>query len=207
MKTVFSSVITAALLVAIAAPVQAQVPGIDLKLNPRIGLYQPVSDLGELNSESVSLESGLAIGLGAELQIFALPFGIRANLDYATGTALGGDGEDTFVPSQDATVLAIVGDLVFRPLPNIFLLQPYIFAGGGVKQYDFEPSGVQDLGEFQDTSDPTLHLGFGLDLGFGPLDLNAELGDYISRFESESGGDTKTQHDLFLTVGFAIGLL
>lgn len=206
MKTVFSSVITAAILLATAAPVQAQAPGIDLKLNPRIGLYQPVTDLAELGSETISLESSLAIGLGAELQFFALPFGIRANLDYATGTKLGGEGEDTFVPSQDVTLLAIAGDLVFRPLPDILPLQPYIFAGGGLKQYDFEATGlVDDIAEFQDTSDPTVHLGFGLDLGFGPLDLNAELGDYISRFEVD--GETKTQHDLFLTAGFAIGLL
>lgn len=204
MKTVFSSVITAAVLLAAAAPVHAQAPGIDLKLNPRIGLYQPLSDLGELNSETVSLESSLAIGLGAELQFFALPFGIRANLDYATGTQLGGENQ-VVTPTQDATVLAIAGDVVFRPLPNIVLLQPYVFAGGGLKQYDFEPSGVQDMGEFQDTSDPTLHLGFGVDLGFGPLDLNAELGNYISRFDGD--GEAKTQHDLFLTVGFAIGLL
>jgi hypothetical protein len=207
MKTTCSTLIAAAVLLAAAAPAVAQVPGVDLKLNPRIGVYNAVSDLGEMNGRTASLDNSLAVGLGAELQFAALPFGIRANLDYATGTELGGSNQEV-TPTQDATLLAVAADLVFRPLPDALPLQPYVFVGGGLKQYDFESSGVMDAGEFRDESDPTLHLGLGLDLGFGPLGLNAELGDYISWWETYTNTDeTEIQHDIFLTVGFAIGLL
>ena len=52
----------------------------------------------------------------------------------------------------------------------------------------------------------------GLDFGLGPLSLNAELSDYISWYDVVAGieGDSEEstmQHDLFMTVGFAIGLL
>jgi Outer membrane protein beta-barrel domain len=203
MRSFVTATLVSAGLLAAAVPAAAQAPGIELKLNPRIGMYVPVTDLGEAASEVYELNNSLAIGLGAELQLAALPFGIRANLDYATGSTVSLDGvedEDT-----EATLLAVVGDLVFRPLPNLILFQPYIFAGGGLKQYDFQ---VEGAGDFPSESDPTVHLGFGLDLGFGPLDLNAELGDYISWFELTEGSDeSEMQHDLFVTVGFAIGLL
>lgn len=184
-------------------PALAQAPGIELVLNPRIGLYAPLTDLGEDAGSTFALENSLAIGLGAELQLTALPFGIRANLDYATGAKVSQDGVES--EGSETTLLAVAGDLVFRPLPDIILVQPYFFAGGGLKQYDFQ---VEGAGEFATESDPTVHLGLGLDVGFGPLALNAELGDYISWFELTEGSDeSEMQHDLFITVGFAIGLL
>lgn len=218
MKNVLTSVITAACLVAAAAPAAAQAPGIDLKLNPRIGLYAPLTDLGEIRTTAgdvVAEQSGsLALGLGLELDMAALPVGVRLNLDYATATdvEVTGDGIGTTADPVETTMLAVVGDIIFRPLPRVVVAQPYLFAGGGLKQYDFEPT--TDLGgaaeTFQDESDFTLHLGGGLDVGLGPLAFNAEIGDYISWFELDTGaGDSESemQHDLFVTVGFSIGLL
>ena len=190
---------------AVAAPAAAQAPGVELVLNPRIGLSLPVTALGATTTETVELENSLAIGLGAELQLAALPFGIRANLDYATGSHVSRDGVED--EQTETTLLAVAGDLVFRPLPRIIVAQPYIFAGGGLKQYDFQTEGAT-VGEFEAESDPTVHLGFGLDVGLGPLALNAELSDYISWFElSDTSDESEMQHDLFLSVGFAIGLL
>ncbi|HUG40554.1 MAG TPA: hypothetical protein VMM12_08720 [Longimicrobiales bacterium] len=203
----FATALFAGALLAGAIPAAAQVPGIELRLNPRIGLYVPVTDLGEFTSgtgtTTVRMDNSLAIGLGAELQLAALPFGIRANLDYATGSRVNLESGGVEQEGSEATLLAVVGDLVFRPLPKIVALQPYLFAGGGLKQYDFE---TETAGSFESESDPTIHLGFGLDFGFGPLALNAELGDYISWF-AFTDQESKMQHDLFLTVGFAIGLL
>ena len=204
MRTFATAALVGAAL-AVAAPAAAQAPGIELVINPRIGLYVPVTDLGATTTETVELGNSLAIGLGAELQLAALPFGIRANLDYATGSKVSRDGVED--EQTETTLLAVVGDLVFRPLPKIILFQPYIFAGGGLKQYDFQTEGAT-VGDFEAESDPTVHLGFGLDLGLGPLALNAELSDYISWYELQDASDeSEMQHDLFLTVGFAIGLL
>ena len=206
MRSFVTAAFAGALMLAVAAPAAAQVPGVGLKLNPRIGLYVPVTDLGSTTTETVSLDNSLAVGLGAELSLPALPFGIRANLDYATGSKVNTETGGVESEGTETTLLAVVGDLVFRPLPRIVVLQPYLFAGGGLKMYDFE---TEDPGAFESESDPTIHLGFGLDFGLGPLSLNAELSDYISWFEVQAATDEESemQHDLFMTIGFAIGLL
>ena len=209
MRSFATAAIVGALFAAAAAPATAQAPGIELKLNPRIGLYVPMTDLGEQTfggaATTAKLDNSLAIGLGAELQLGALPFGIRANLDYATASKVNIETGGVEEEGSNTTLLAVVGDLVFRPLPRIVVLQPYLFAGGGLKQYDFE---TESAGEFESESDPTVHLGFGLDFGLGPLALNAELSDYISWFElTEAEDSSEMQHDLFVTVGFSIGLL
>ncbi len=216
MRTVLSSAIIAATLLGMAAPAAAQAPGIDLRLNPRIGLYEPLSDLGDApgaaSAAADELAGSLALGLGLEIGVAALPVGLRLNLDYATGSRVeyGDDGFET-ESGYETTVLALAADLMFRPIPRLIIAQPYFFAGGGLKQYDFEPTGGDPIRTFEDTSDFTVHLGGGLDVGFGPLSVNAEVGDYISWWESQNpldiDADAEIQHDLFLTVGFAIGLL
>lgn len=215
MKNVLQSVIAAACLLLIAVPARAQVPAIDVRLNPRIGLYEPLSDLGEFQETASTItaeQSGsLALGLGVELELAVLPVGVRLNLDYATGSEIS-QARDLLDSSLlrapvERTLLAVVGDVIFRPLPKIVVFQPYLFAGGGLKQYDFEPTGADPAATFEDESDPTLHLGGGLDVGVGPLALNAELGDYISWYQIQEAGDSEMQHDLFVTIGFSIGLL
>lgn len=189
--------LAACCLALIAAPVDAQF----LKVNPRIGLYVPVGDLGDVSGETIALDNSLALGLGLEFGLPFLPFNLRANLEYASDVAVTHEGLD-----EDAgrtTLLAVVGDAVFR-LPRFVLVQPYLFAGGGLKQYDFDiDSG--DPGSFRDSSDPTLHLGGGLDFGFGSFNLNAEVSDYVSWYELQ-GGDSQIQHDVFLMIGFSVGM-
>ena len=208
MRSFATAAVLGVLLLA-SAPAAAQVPGVEIRLNPRIGLYVPVSDLGELAGPgagtTVKMDNSLAVGLGAELQLAALPFGIRANLDYATDSRVNTETGGVEEEGAETTLLAVVGDLVFRPLPRIIVLQPYLFAGGGLKQYDFQTDAPES---FESESDPTVHLGFGLDFGLGPLALNAELSDYISWFEiRDTSDESEMQHDLFMTVGFSIGLL
>jgi hypothetical protein len=71
-------------------------------------------------------------------------------------------------------------------------------AGAGVKRY----SGAGD-----DQSKFTGHLGAGVDLKVGPIALLAEINDYISSFQYETAGDSKLQNDVFISLGFRIGLL
>jgi hypothetical protein len=188
-----NAAVAAACLVLIAIPAQGQV----LKVNPRIGVYVPLTELGELTGETVELNNSLALGLGLEFGLPFLPFNLRANLDYATDAAVTQEGVDR--DAGRTTVLAVVGDAVFR-LPRMVLIQPYLFAGGGLKQYAFDTQRPED---FRDSSDPTVHLGGGLDFGLRGFSLNAELGDYISWYQLR-GDDSRMQHDVFLTVGFSI---
>jgi hypothetical protein len=78
------------------------------------------------------------------------------------------------------------------------VLQPYLLAGAGVKRYS---------GEGDDQSKFTGHVGAGADLKLGPIGLLAEINDYISSFEDETTGDSKLQNDVFISLGFRIGLL
>ena len=205
MKVIPKLAVAAACVLALAVPAAAQAPGVDLTLNPRFGFYVPLTDLGDAGGtigNIVSDKSGnLALGLGAELNLGVLPVGLRANIDYATGSEVTAEG---IGESTERSVFLLAGDVVFRPLPTLVLIQPYFFAGGGVRQYDFD---TEDIAALDDASDPMVHLGGGLDLTLGPLALNAELGDYVSWLEVREGADSEVQHDLFVTVGIILGLL
>lgn len=207
MRRLTNSAIAAACLFAMAAPLQAQAPGIDIRLNPRIGVYTPLTDLGEIqvNGTTVNPEmaGSLALGLGLELDL-RLPVNVRLNLDYATGSEIRSTGVGVDFAPFETTLLAVVGDLVWRPLPRGVLWQPYLFGGGGLKQYDVTDATVAT---FEAESDPTIHIGGGLEFGLGPFGLNAEVGDYISWYELQENTDSEMQHDIFVTVGFSIGIL
>lgn len=197
-----TAIIAGAICLALASPpdsADAQA----LKVNPRLGVYVPMTDLGEQTregvAEAVALDNSLALGLGVEFRLPFIPFNLRANLDYATETAVTAEGLDDEV--DRVSLLALTGDVVLR-LPRLVVVQPYFFVGGGLKQYGFDRGDVEG---FRDASDPTLHLGGGLDLGFRSLSLTAQLSDYISWYELQDG-DSQIQHDLFLSIGLAFGL-
>lgn len=200
MRTMLKTLLTAAVLAGMAAPAAAQ----SLKLNPRVGLYAPLTDLGDAGSTIGTIttdRSGtLAYGLGVELAFPVFPVNIRANLDYVTGSEVSLD-DGSVTTTTEREVIMLAGDLVFRPLPRLILIEPYFFAGGGIRQYDF------DVPEVEDVSDPMLHLGGGAELGLGPLTLNGEVGDYISWYEPQPGADSEIQHDLFVSIGLVLGLL
>lgn len=198
-------------LCAVAADAGAQVPGISVQLVPKIGAYLPVSDLAEAQSGAQTiakeLEASLAIGLGVELDLPMLPVNLRGNLEYATGSEVSSEGVGA--EANETTLLVVVGDVVFRPLPRIVVVQPYLLAGAGLKRYDFD---IQEgtATAFDDESDFTFHLGVGVDIKLGPIALLAEVSDYISKFEPANGttgeSESKTQNDLFGMVGFKVGL-
>ena len=203
MSSVLKTALAAACLLAFAAPVppaQAQ----SIKVNPRVGLYVPLTDLGELTTTAgtvVAEKSGsLALGLGVELGLGG-SLGLRANTDYVTGSEIQADGSVS--EGTEAKMLVVAGDLVYRPLPRLIVVQPYLFAGAGLRQYDFSEDNTQAL---EDASDPTIHLGGGVDLSLGSLGLNAEIGDYISWYEAQEGSDAVTQHDMFVSIGLVFGL-
>ena len=202
MNTILRTGLALAVMLTITAPAAAQAPGIDLKLNPRVGLYVPLTDLGDATSTAGTIAAektgSLALGLGAELGLAVLPFNVRANLDYVTGSEI--DAQGSVADGTETEILMVAADLVFRPLPKLVLIQPYLYAGGGIRSYSFETD------ELEDVSDPMIHLGGGLEFTLGPLGLNAEVGDYISWYEVQDG-DSEMQHDLFVSVGLVLSLL
>lgn len=212
-KTTIALALSLAVLAA-APGAKAQVPGIDLQFIPKIGAYLPVSDLGEVRvgAEEIAaeMEASLAVGLGLELDLPLSPLNVRANIDYATGSEISLEGRGIQLSEAvDATVLALVGDLVFRPLPRVAIVQPYLLGGAGIKRYNFDTDDLAGgVGDFlsDDQNDFTVHLGAGLDIGLGPLAFMAEVSDYISWF-APNGGDSEMQNDIFGMVGVRVGML
>ena len=186
-------------LALLAGPAAAQLPGINVHVGARVGAFMPLGSVVESGLGESKWKSGLGVGASIELDIPFSPINVRANVDAALGTSLETDGQEA---GAEGDIVALTGDLVFRPLPRIATLQPYLLLGGGVKQYKFDDSGT-----FSDVSDFTGHIGAGADLKVGPLAVLVEASDYISSFKNESNGEGKLQNDLFLMVGFRIGML
>lgn len=191
------------------APALAQL----VELVPRIGIHEPATDLadvpGEFGGGTAELESGLALGLALEIAPPASSLGFRVGLDYATGAGISVDGiEQDF----EVDLLALAADVVFRPLPKIVLIQPYVMGGGAAKIYNFE--GRVRAGEvselFENETDFGIHGGVGVDIDLGVIAFLVEVSDYLTWFalEDAAGEETEneTQHDLFATVGFRVGL-
>jgi hypothetical protein len=184
-------------LAALATPAAAQVPGINLHLGARVGAFTPTAALVEDAAGEVKLKPGLGVGASIELDIPLSLFNVRASVDAALNAKVEEAGEET---GEEVDVVNIVGDIVFRPLPRLVVVQPYLMAGAGVKRY----SGA---GEDGDISDFTGHVGAGVDFKLGPLGILLEASDYISSFKDEETGDGKLQNDIFLMAGFRIGML
>jgi hypothetical protein len=163
---------------------------------PKVGLYRPLGDI----TEGFRAKDHLSIGASAELDLPILPIGIRANVDYTPATDIEHDG----ARAGTVTITNIVGDLVLRPLPGIVPVQPFLFAGGGVKHYKFREFATSSFDASDNRTEPTLHVGGGVGVSLGVMGLVFEAGDYISRFEMN--GTSKLQNDLYGTVGFRIGL-
>lgn len=205
---------SAVLLAFIAPEVSAQVPGVNLQLVPKIGAYLPANDLGEARAGAQQIKAemaaSLAIGLAAELDLPLSPVNLRFGFDYATGAEVSGEGISSD-EELETTVLALTGDLVFRPLPRLVVVQPYLLGGAGIKVYDFDSKDVtdQDLSSVfeDDENDFALHLGAGVDIKlFRNTFLLVEVSDYISRFKFQDSGDDEIQNDIFGMAGLRVGL-
>jgi hypothetical protein len=211
MKRWFRMGSAVAALTLVGAPLQAQDDGLDVRLNPRIGLYESLTSLAEVEQagETVAAELGGALALGLSLQIDGgmLPIGVRVNVEYVTGSQVYWENGGIRTEEGEVTLLTAAGDVMVRVLPRSFVVSPYLFAGGGLKHYDFTLSVDSTIDEFRNESDPTFHFGGGIDLGLGPLALVAEIGDYVSWYEPDPTLEAQEQHDMFVTVGLSIGLI
>jgi hypothetical protein len=191
--------IVALAFVSLALPTAARS---QLRLIPQVGLFAPAS---ELPSPGEAVEFGkreASLAFGAALEIGSL----RVAVLHAT------DGE---VPIEGigceecarSTVTTATAALVIRPLPELAFVRPFVLLGGGWKRYDFDTDELDDgvvAAVLNDSNDLTAHLGLGVELGLGGLRLLVELQDLASRFDEE-GVDARFQHDLFLTLGVALG--
>jgi hypothetical protein len=184
----------------VGVPLHGQ--GVNLQVVPKIGVFTALGTFGE-NSE---LESSLAYGVAGEVTLPALPVNLRINLDHASATNIV-RRDATEAVLGTASITAVVGQLVFRPLAPAALFQPYFLAGGGVKRYDFtrEAGAPELVGIGHSATRGTVHIGGGVDVRFGPLALLLEVGNYMSTLAADAG-ESRLQHDAFGMLGFRVSM-
>jgi len=180
--------------------------GQGLRVSPWVGLYAPTSDLGSIQAVDFGKkESTLAYGADLDFGGQNL-IGFRAGGGYASSSDVPVDGVGCVICSARATVLTATGAVVIRPFPAP-LIRPYGVVGAGWKWYDFDFDEPVLDGLVGDQAVFTWQAGAGVILLAGSaVTLFAELSDFMSDFDFETGAAGNTQHDLFLKVGVSLGL-
>lgn len=205
------------LALAVSMPQDAQA---QIRLVPALGLYAPLSELGEVREGGASTiqagrrSSTLALGLGLELGSLDGTANLRAEIAYATSSDVPLDAVGCADCELRSTLLTGSVAAVIRPLPSLILLRPYLVAGVGLKRYDFERDDLNDEGftnVFRNQTRPALQLGVGSDFRLGPISPRLELATYISRLDAlddngQGEGSDDLQTDLFLMLSLPLSL-
>lgn len=213
-KAAGAAAVAAALLLpaGLAAPAQAAA---QMRLIGQVGLYVPLSDLGQVQSggdavEIADREGTLGFGLALELGA-RQTWSFRVNGVYGTESGVPVSGVGCTDCKARSTVAALTGTAVFRPLPNLIVVQPYLQAGGGLKRYDFDDDDLRAEGFDAFLSDQNKlagHLGVGAEVNAGLVRLLFEVSDFISGIDlggDDAVAEEETQHDFLITIGVSIG--
>lgn len=182
---------------ALAVPATSQAQG----FTPQIGVYVPGSDLKSVRSgfSDVEAKSEGTLALG-----FNVEFGfLRASVAYASNAKLTDKGVTGETEVGEGKLLAVAGDIVFRPVPRLVIVQPYLLVGGGLRRSDYSWTDDGFENAFPDSESKfALHAGIGADIKLGPVGLTAEFTDFISKDLDDKFG----RHDAFAMVGLKLGL-
>ena len=192
----------------VAAPIEGQV-----RLIPQIGVYSAVDEPGSVQGLNGAYEIGKyesTTAYGA-----ALEFGAGQGVSFRVGglyapeaeNVVSGVGCQTGCPAG-VDLLSVNAALVVRPLGRIFLLEPYLVAGGGLKRFNYEPEDLGDgIGQiFSDESKGAGLLGVGASLSLGAAVLTVELADHFHWADKGIDGLDRTRmDDFFFTLGVVLG--
>lgn len=206
--TLVASTLTLVILgLAAPAPVAAQ----SIRLIPQVGVYVPVSELGEVTGDGFDgaysfgkKESTRAYGLGVEIGGGGF-VGLRGSAAYATSSEIPFSGFGCTTCQGRSSMMALTAGAVVRPF-RLLLVDTYFLGGIGVKRYDFSASNVDDLvsGSLDNRYERAYQLGVGAELNLGFLSGLVEVADYISTGESLDG-TTDRQHDFVVSIGLGLG--
>lgn len=186
----------ALLLCGVAGGARAQ----GIAITPQIGAYTNASSFDELRSsaDQIRVQRQAQLGLGVALELGHL----RGSLSYVSGATLDDKGPEGLDNVGDGKLLAAAVDYVLRPLPRIVTVQPYLLGGVGYKRADYSFNDDRFRIFDRTDSDLALHAGLGVDVMFGPIGVQAEVTDYISK----GSNGASAQHDAFGTLGLRLHL-
>ena len=187
----------AAALIAVASSENAYAQGI--QITPSVGAYIPASGVYELRdaANNARLEKAAALGLGLNVEMGWL----RGSLAYASGATLSEEGTSGDI--GDGSLLAVAADAVFRPIPRLMVVQPYVLGGVGLvrQDYSYDDDGTSNPFPDED-SEFALHAGIGADISLGALGIVVEVTDFITR----DAADDWSHHDAFAMLGLKLSL-
>jgi opacity protein-like surface antigen len=167
-----------------------------IHLTPLFGSFHPSSSFFDVRgaAHDGNLVQDRALGLGMNVELSFL----RGSIAYATGARITEDGVDSGNDIGNGSLLALAADVVFRPIPRLVFIQPYVVAGAGLKRehYSFDDNASAVLPESETES--AWHLGLGADVMLGKFGLVAEVSDFITR---DDNGITFGRHDSFAMLG------
>ena len=179
------------------------------RIIPQLGLYVPVSDLGQIGGVDGAIdlgkkESSRAYGLGLEWGA-GNSIGLRGNVVYASPSEVPLDGITCASCSSRSSMAVLTGGVVLRPF-RLFFIEPYFVGGVGFKRYDFSSTDFDEGFDLivHDRTERTYQFAVGGDLGLGILHGVFEISDYVSRYQPIGFGEQR-HHDFIVTIGLAFG--
>jgi opacity protein-like surface antigen len=206
-----TSAVTAALL-AVVAPGALMAQSADEERSPSgfeltgyIGALLPMAKLAD-SGDTLSAEFSTKVAFGLEVGYWFGNFGIALNGSYANPnlTIQVVEGEGSFPTSINlgATDLwTAAANVLWRPQlrGSATIVRPYFGAGPGVVKVTYP---TDDEFSIQDETRFAISLvgGAQVELSKGWF-VRLDLRDYISKFDTEPFAESKTQHDLFVSIG------
>ncbi len=214
-----------------AASTQGTAPRI--RVIPTLSTYQPVGKLataqgGRSDPESapewLRMESGYAVGITVDVPLRPVRFlGVRGGVKYAfesqlvagnyTGTTSCGErcGVARYQSEavSDAALLAVNTDLVLRPAPSRWPVQPYALGGIAWKSrtldYGSFPAGSAAEEARKEARGITQHLGLGVDLPLGSQIVSLETDLYGDVVVERGSVQFGSHADSFFSIGLRVG--
>jgi len=202
----------ATIMLALVLPTAALAQSEDEERSPNgfeltgyIGAYLPMAKLAD-SGDSLAAEFSTKVAFGLELDYWFGNFGIALNGNYSNPNLTLQIIEDDvgFPTSLDlgATDLWMAAaNVMWRPLlkGSASIVRPYFGAGPGVVKVMYPKDREFDV---EDETRFAISL-----LGGAQVEINSDwfvrldVRDYISKFDTEPFAESKTQHDLFISIG------
>jgi hypothetical protein len=199
--------------------VQAQATTVDWIAT--VGVARPMQSLppvptGNSFTGAYLEQSGVALGVGAELQFPGFPVSFRASALRGTPNLHRGGAEPGDPIMVTPASLTFVSTDVVVPVLRVSALRPFFTVGAGVKLYRFQFSPEDAAGRewlSERVTSSGARLGVGSDVTLGAVSLRVEAVNASSLFEAPDGAGASTrmertrfQHDLVYSVGLRMRL-
>ena len=201
----------AAILVS-ATSLQAQAErGLQIAITPKVSYFLASNELGSAGSEAadpVDTEATSKIAFGAAIDFTRVGsfLGLRISGDRVSDVPLERDDLETG-GTMNLTMISASALVNLWTPPMTGLFHTYLYAGAGLKHYQFEEGGAAVPQLNGNRTTPTLHFGGGTFLRLPPLQIVIEGAVYPSWFNADDPELTTSgqlQTDFFAHFGLRI---